>query len=159
MKRVNQCESLVIWPTKPPALLCACLWSWGTYHLAKIEYTASVQRPFEGNHQAVLCKTCIELEYQSNTLAKTCAWSNNNTFGIFPWWHSIWKTYCLLNVIFIVKYAQIGMILYSSHTTYHALLCFWLASLMKKIQPYSTRALIMFITWKSVWHFNWMFLL
>ena len=34
-------------------LLCAGLWSWGTYHLAEKGYSRSLQRPSERDHQAV----------------------------------------------------------------------------------------------------------
>ena len=37
-------------------LLCAGLWSWGTYHLAQKGISQPVQRPSERDHQAVLCK-------------------------------------------------------------------------------------------------------
>ena len=37
-------------------LLCAGLWSWGTYHLAVKGCSGPVQRPSEREHPAVLCK-------------------------------------------------------------------------------------------------------
>ena len=43
-------------------LLCAGLWSWGTYHLAVRGYTGPVQRPSERDHQAVLCKAWLVQE-------------------------------------------------------------------------------------------------
>ena len=39
-------------------LLCAGLWSWGTYHLAQKGISQPIQRPSERDHQAVLCKAC-----------------------------------------------------------------------------------------------------
>ena len=61
---VNQVESLVNWLnwlTVP--LLCAGLWSWGTYQLAQKEFTGPVQSPSEWDHQDVLCKACIPVAF------------------------------------------------------------------------------------------------
>ena len=40
-------------------LLCAGLWSWGTYNLAEKGYTGPFQRLSERDHQAVLCTAWV----------------------------------------------------------------------------------------------------
>ena len=65
VERVNQGESLdhwLNWLTDP--LLCASLWSCGTYHLGQKESAGPVQRPLERDHQTVLCKAWSKAEWQ-----------------------------------------------------------------------------------------------
>ena len=62
-------------------LLCASLWSWGTYHLGQKGSAGPMKRPLERDYQAVLCNAC-QMETFSALLA-LCA-GNSPVASKFP---------------------------------------------------------------------------